>query len=1050
MPNNSTERRNIGVFVSQVSRVWGIEFMAGVTEAAEHHNLNLVCFVGGQPVAITTPGQMAPSYGLYDLAHSAHLDGLIWAADLGHGLKTDEITQFRNAFGEIPIVANALDVSGMPNLLTDSVSGMRAVIKHLIETHGYKRLAFITGPREQVEAEQRLFAYKQELSAHDIPFDEKLVITGNYSPESGRAAMRKLMDQRKVRFDAVVASNDKMAFGAIEVLRQRGYHIPRDVAVTGFDDVKEARSLGVPLTTVRQSFYETGRKSVETLLSLLEGRREPTLTMMPTELVVRWSCGCLPQFLTRVQVSKEDVARTGRLENKKEAVIRSLSKACNLPGAHPELEETFGKIWEEFLSALHGEARLDDFLHAIETGVQQLQKYTEDPADWHNILSALRQQALAGITDKDSMLQAENLFQQARMMVGELSQRHQAYKRLELEQQEQVLQAFSFDMAPAMTLQEIGAAVQHHFPAMGIEHLYVMFYEKQNMPESILMPPPSHHHLYLQYQKGKCELFSEQPRLATGTLIPQGSIPDDRRYTAVIMPLSLAQNRFGFMWMEMSARDWEVYSRVRNLLSSALLRVTLVDQREAAQREVERLLEEVRQRAEELDSLYQLEQHRRKDADALSKAARGLSTLLKMDEVPQQILEQLQTVLPYERGSLMMEEMDGTVSVLAHRGFPQDERVNALHVNINRGGVYDQIETSGEAFTIDDVTESEGWIQVEWLPLHYSWMGVPLFSKNKVIGMLSLTRPAKAAFSKDDIVLASTFAMQAAIALQNARLYEEVTRFNELMERMVSQRVEELNNAYVTLEKLDKNKTSFIQVAAHELRTPITVMKGYLGILRAASSVQQNESLLMAVDGVMKGTDRLHQVVNAMLDVAKLESQTIVPRIEMVIPGLILQLVLKEYKNDLKERTVNLVVESSLNQLPPIPADPQLLQKALDAVFINAIKYTPDGGSVTISGAMQEDERHARWAEIRVADTGIGIDPANQKVIFEKLHQVGKVELHSSGRTKFKGGGPGLGLAIAAGIMKAHGGKIWVESPGYDEEKLPGSVFFLRLPMPKE
>ena len=89
------------------------------------------------------------------------------------------------------------------------------------------------------------------------------------------------------------------------------------------------------------------------------------------------------------------------------------------------------------------------------------------------------------------------------------------------------------------------------------------------------------------------------------------------------------------------------------------------------------------------------------------------------------------------------------------------------------------------------------------------------------------------------------------------------------------------------------------------------------------------------------------------------------------------------------------------------------------------------------------------FCEIQVRDTGIGIDPGNHKIVFEKLYQLGKVELHSSGRTKFKGGGPGLGLAIAAGIVKAHRGKIWVESPGYDEEKLPGSTFFIQIPMAK-
>jgi signal transduction histidine kinase len=220
--------------------------------------------------------------------------------------------------------------------------------------------------------------------------------------------------------------------------------------------------------------------------------------------------------------------------------------------------------------------------------------------------------------------------------------------------------------------------------------------------------------------------------------------------------------------------------------------------------------------------------------------------------------------------------------------------------------------------------------------------------------------------------------------------------------------------------------------------------------LKTLESIKDNEMYLQVAEGALKGTDRLLQIVNAMLDVAKLEGQAIIPHMELTLVGLVLQLVQKEYRNDLKERNITLTVESSLNQLPQIMADPQLLQKALDAIVVNAIKFTPDGGTVTISGEVVEDDRKMKWAEIRIKDTGIGIDPANHKVIFEKLHQVGKVELHSSGRTKFKGGGPGLGLAIALGIVKAHHGKIWVESPGCDEVNLPGSTFFIRIPIPKE
>ena len=298
-------------------------------------------------------------------------------------------------------------------------------------------------------------------------------------------------------------------------------------------------------------------------------------------------------------------------------------------------------------------------------------------------------------------------------------------------------------------------------------------------------------------------------------------------------------------------------------------------------------------------------------------------------------------------------------------------------------------------------------------------------------------------------MIAGTFAVQASISLENARLYDDLNRFNQMMERMVEQRVNELSSAHNTLQKLDKNKSDFIQVAAHELRTPLTVIKGYMGMLKTASAVQSDTALLQAMDGVLQGTDRLHQIVNSMLDVARLETQVVTPHLEAMTLGPILRMIQKDYAEDLKTRQIMLEIDADINSAPPMLAESDLMKKVLDNVIVNAIKYTPDGGRINISAARVKLDGRGEFCEVRVRDSGIGIDPANHIIIFEKLYQIGKVELHSSGRTKFKGGGPGLGLAIAAGIVKAHQGKIWVESEGYDEEKLPGSTFFIQIPIAK-
>ena len=114
---------------------------------------------------------------------------------------------------------------------------------------------------------------------------------------------------------------------------------------------------------------------------------------------------------------------------------------------------------------------------------------------------------------------------------------------------------------------------------------------------------------------------------------------------------------------------------------------------------------------------------------------------------------------------------------------------------------------------------------------------------------------------------------------------------------------------------------------------------------------------------------------------------------------------------------------------------------------MNAIKYTPDGGKITIVGKTIEKAESILEVEITVRDTGIGIAKENQEVVFEKFFQTGEALMHSSGKTKFKGGGPGLGLTIARGVIEAHGGRIWLESPGYDEKTFPGTIVYIRLPI---
>ncbi|HNN12483.1 MAG TPA: substrate-binding domain-containing protein [Anaerolineales bacterium] len=1057
-------RKTIAVLGAKFSRSEGSEFISGVLESARAQDVNVICLAGGQPVAIaTTNGGV--SHGLYDLIRPEQVDGVLLAADVAYGLSKNEIEEFCRSFAPLPIVSIAVPAKGISCFMTDNEGGMRAILRHLIEEHRYTRIGFVRGPQGQLEADQRYNIYREELKSHNLLFEEYLVVDGEHTPESGRAAVRTLLDERGMKLQAIVTSNDRVAFGVLEALQQRGLHVPDQIALTGFDDVSESESMGVPLTTAHQSFHVLGQRAFEGLMRRISGQPMEDVTLIPSNLVVRWSCGCLPGNVQQAIVLPKEVAHTGRLENKRVTAIRALMGAAGIPlqdTSRSLYEDAFGRMWDVFLASLRESDKSDAFLKTVQTMVEILQQGEYDFNACHNVLSTFRRYALGGISSHTTMLRAENLFQQARILVGELSQRAQAYRRLQFQKQEELLNNFSFSMASAMSFEAVGDAIIKHFPKLSLERWHVMFYNDVSAPGSTLTPQPQNYHLLMQYDKRQFTVPQERSLLVTGRLLPRGMSPDEHRYDAVVMPLALANNRFGFMWAEMGPNDWDVYVRVKNLLSSAMLRIMLVQQREMAQREVERLLNEARERAAELArardvaektaaqnaKLFESEQERRRGAEALARSVRQLSSLTNVEKLHDQILDQLLQVLPYERGVFLMEDVDGIPQVRAHHAMPENADMQAFELKIMGGDLYAVVSRKGETLLVRDIDAVNGWAQPDWLPRDKSWLGVPLYSKDKVIGLLALSRSTRP-FTEDDALLATTFAIQATVALDNARLYTEVTSLNQFMERMVTERVEELNKAYTTLAKHDKNKSAFIQVAAHELRTPLTVIKGYLGMMKGDAGIQSNPTLLEALNGVMRGTNRLHQIVDSMLDVARLDSQVIIPHFEAINLGLVLRLIYKDYVEDLAARHMTFTLDETIQAIPPLAADPDLLKKALDHIIINAIKFTPDGGAVKVSALAVEDPRQGAMVEIHVQDTGIGIDPEHHKVIFDKLYQLGEVQLHSSGRTNFKGGGAGLGLAIASGIIKAMHGTIRVESEKRDEETCPGSTFIIRLPLAK-
>ncbi|MGD8402035.1 MAG: HAMP domain-containing sensor histidine kinase [Anaerolineales bacterium] len=341
-------------------------------------------------------------------------------------------------------------------------------------------------------------------------------------------------------------------------------------------------------------------------------------------------------------------------------------------------------------------------------------------------------------------------------------------------------------------------------------------------------------------------------------------------------------------------------------------------------------------------------------------------------------------------------------------------------------------------------TGDPGWVD----PILDEWAGSPTETeleegKNNVTLLLGKMIALTNEVARENLTEHEALNLLTELIPVYTHLLDKAARLE--METRISYVEKELFEVQQQLEKLDRTKSNFISVAAHELKTPLTLIEGYTTMMRDmidASGQNQFDSLL---DGMNKGVHRLHAIIDDMIDVSLIDNNLLSLNFQKVTLLHIFNLLEGELEKSVSDRKQRLKIKRFKGISTWIYADSERLYQALNNVLANAIKFTPDNGKIEVDGRILPG-----FIEITVCDTGIGVAPENYTAIFEKFAQLGRPNLHSSGKIKFKGGGPGLGLSISRGIIEAHGGTIWVESEGYDEKNFPGSTFHILIPIRTE
>jgi GAF domain-containing protein len=613
--------------------------------------------------------------------------------------------------------------------------------------------------------------------------------------------MRQLLDERGLRppadIDAIVAANDGLIIIALEVLQARGINVPDDVALVGFDDNVYAQTSMPPVTSVAPAFREVGHQATETLLALMRGEQVPQEVNVPSSLMVRRSCGCLNPALAAVAAAAEPTGRPSK-ETLQEAVTtqraRWLSIMVQAVGQRPEeaVSEWAGQLLDGFAAELAGGKAPGSFLSVLEDVLRQVMTVGEaisiDPGQyvdaWQAAVAMLRSNMLPYL-EIEARMQAEGLWRQANVLIGQTAQRARARQALRVEGQAQALREIEEALATASDVGELAGVLEQSLPRLSIPSCYLSLYENPTH-YAYPQPAPEWSRLVLAYDANldpqRVELEPEGRRFPSRQLVPDGMLPQDRRYSFAVMPLYMRDNQLGFALFEVGPRETDVYEALRQGLSGALHGALLV------------------QRTREYAVRLQ----------TAAEVSRTASSILDPDELIQQVVDLLQERLNLYYAGLFLvngeEAGDGSggewAVLRAGTGDAGRQMLEQGHrLEIGGESMIGWCIANKQARIALDVGEEAVRFENPFLPETRSELALPLISRGQAIGALTIQSTQEAAFSDEDISVLQTMADQLANVIQNARLFEE----QQLASSLLSVRITELGLLNEIGRKIDES-----------------------------------------------------------------------------------------------------------------------------------------------------------------------------------------------------------------------------------------------------
>jgi signal transduction histidine kinase len=420
----------------------------------------------------------------------------------------------------------------------------------------------------------------------------------------------------------------------------------------------------------------------------------------------------------------------------------------------------------------------------------------------------------------------------------------------------------------------------------------------------------------------------------------------------------------------------------------------------------------------------------------LSDLGKKISQILDMEELSEVLVGTVMDTMKLDKAVILQRLNNGKFSIIENRGFKEDNGISMVKDNFLTNHlektesplVYQELfliekdsKTKAEKSKVVRLRKNMKKIEAE--------LCLPLLKNDKINGLIVLGgKISGEPYTKEDLRLLETLSSQISISFQNAKLYEQIEDFSETLQDKVNEQTKELREAYEELKRIDNSKTEFISMASHQLRTPLTAIKGYLSLLVEKEYGDLNKKEEEILINIFNSNERLIKMVNEMLSISRIDLGKIGLEQKKVQITDMLKSIHREMAIKAKDRGLKFSFVKPKEIIPEVLIDELKIRQVVQNLVDNAIKYT-EKGKVEIGV-----ERKKKSILVYVKDSGAGLNDSEKETIFDSFAR------GTAGLDMFIEG-TGLGLYVARKYMDLHNGKIWVDSAGPGK----GSTFFVEL-----